>query len=112
MGDLVLKAVARKLQQGCREDAQVFRYGGEEFVVLMPGISLQKARHMADVLRRTVEKIAVKDRRTGTIMGDITVSAGVAQKTVKETPSEFVARADAMLYKAKNLGRNRVMPIG
>lgn len=111
MGDLVLKSVAKKLQSGCREDAQVFRYGGEEFVVLMPGANLQKARHIADVLRRSIEKISVKDRRTGKILGDVTVSVGVAQKLKGEDPKDFIERADQLLYQAKNLGRNRVMPI-
>ncbi len=111
MGDLVIKAVAKKLQSGCREDAQVFRYGGEEFVVLMPGADLQKARHMGDVLRRSIEKISVKDRRTGIVLGDVTVSIGVAQKMNNEHLNALIGRADAMLYKAKSLGRNRVMPI-
>ncbi len=111
MGDLVLKAVAKKLQSGCRENAQVFRYGGEEFVVLMPGADLQKARHVADVLRRSIEKISVKDRRTGVVLSDVTVSVGVAQKAKNEQPSDLLERADKMLYKAKTLGRNRVMPI-
>jgi diguanylate cyclase len=111
-GDMVLKAVAKKLQSGCREDAQVFRYGGEEFVVLIPGSDLKKARHLADVFRRSIEKISVKDRRSGVIIGDVTVSVGVAQKTGKELASDVLERADKMLYKAKTLGRNRVMPIG
>lgn len=111
MGDLVLKAVAKKLQSGCREDAQVFRYGGEEFVILMPGADLQKARHIADVMRRAIEKIAVKDRRTGNVLGDVTVSIGVAQRSKGEQPQDLVERADKLLYKAKTLGRNRVMPI-
>ncbi len=111
MGDMVLKAVAKKLQSGCREDAQVFRYGGEEFVILMPGADLQKARHVADVLRRSIEKLLVKDRRTGVILGDVTVSIGVAQKMQNEHASALVERADKLLYKAKTLGRNRVMPI-
>jgi diguanylate cyclase len=111
MGDLVLKAIAKKLQQGCREDAQVFRYGGEEFVVLMPGADLQKSRHAADILRRSIESISVRDRRTGKVLDNLTVSAGVAQKTQNENAVEFIARADAMLYEAKELGRNRVMPL-
>jgi diguanylate cyclase len=111
MGDLVLKSVAKKLQSACRDDAQVFRYGGEEFVVLMPGANLQKARHVADVLRRSIEKISVKDRRTDTVLGDVTVSVGVAQKMKGEHPKDFIDRADKFLYQAKNLGRNRVMPI-
>ena len=111
MGDLVLKAVARKLQGSCRENAQVFRYGGEEFAVLVPNADLAKARHMADVMRRTIEKIAVKDKRTGKNLGDITVSVGVAQAEQNEQAVSFIERADTLLYQAKNLGRNRVMPM-
>lgn len=111
MGDQVLKTVGKKLQSSCRDNAQVFRYGGEEFAVLLPGEDLKKARHLADVLRRTVEKISVKDRRTGQALGDITVSIGVSQKAPKEQPASFIERADKLLYDAKRLGRNRVMPI-
>jgi len=111
MGDLVLKAVAKKLQSACREDAQVFRYGGEEFVVLIPGADIQKTRHIAEVMRRSIEKIVIKDRRTGTILRDVTVSIGVAQRSKDEQPNDLMERADKLLYKAKTLGRNRVMPI-
>ena len=111
MGDLVLKAVARKLQSSCRDNAQVFRYGGEEFAVLVPNAKLAKARQMADTMRRTIEKISVKDKRTGKNLGDITVSIGVAQAENKESAASLIERADALLYQAKNLGRNRVMPI-
>ena len=111
MGDLVLKAVARKLQERSRETAQVFRYGGEEFAVLVPNANLSKARQMADGMRRTVEKIVVKDRRTGKVSFDITVSIGVAQREPGESEATFIERADKHLYEAKRLGRNRVMPM-
>ncbi|GAA6186790.1 MULTISPECIES: GGDEF domain-containing protein [Aliiglaciecola] len=111
MGDLVLKAVAKKIQSCCRENAQAFRYGGEEFAVIMPGLDQSRARHMADVMRRNIEKITVKDRRTGQSLGDITVSAGVAQLQANEHSSQFIETADKLLYEAKRLGRNRVMPM-
>lgn len=111
MGDMVLKAVAKKLQNACRDKAQVFRYGGEEFAVLLPEADLKKARHLADVMRRAVEKVAVKDRRSGNTLGDITVSVGVAQLNEKENAASLIDRADKLLYQAKELGRNRVMPI-
>ncbi|MCV2884553.1 GGDEF domain-containing protein [Aestuariibacter sp. AA17] len=111
MGDLVLKAVARKLQSGCRDNAQVFRYGGEEFALIMPNADLPIARRVAESLRKSVEKIAVKNRRTGETLGDITVSIGVAQKEENEAHPELIERADKLLYQAKKLGRNRVMPI-
>lgn len=111
MGDMVLKAIAKKLQNACRNNAQVFRYGGEEFAVLMPETSQQSARHMADVMRRAIEKVTVKDRRTGAILGDITVSIGVAQRETEDDATILLERADKLLYQAKTLGRNRVMPI-
>ena len=111
MGDLVLKAVAKKLQASCRDSAQVFRYGGEEFAVIAPSKDLKSARHLGDVMRRAIEKIAVKDRRTGENLGDITVSVGVAQREEKESVEQLIERADALLYDAKRLGRNRVMPL-
>ena len=111
MGDLVLKAVAKKLQSGSRENAQVFRYGGEEFAILMPNCDLKKARHIADVLRRAIEKVAVKNRRSGETLGDITVSVGVAEKEPGDHQDALIDRADKQLYEAKRLGRNRVMPI-
>ena len=111
MGDLVLKAVARKLQGACRDNAQVFRYGGEEFAALVPNADLAKARHMADVMRRTIEKMAVKDKRTGKDLDEITVSIGVAQAENGEDAASLIARTDALLYQAKKLGRNRVMPM-
>ena len=111
MGDLVIKSVARKLQERCRETAQVFRYGGEEFAVIMPNAKLSSARQLADVMRRDIEKISVKDRRTGEVTFDITVSIGVAQRQGKESEIDFIERADKQLYEAKRLGRNRVMPM-
>lgn len=111
MGDLVLKAVSKKLQSCCRDNAQVFRYGGEEFAVILPNFDVKRARHMADVMRRTVEKVMVKDRRSGESLGDITVSAGVAQLQPKENQESLIERTDKLLYEAKRLGRNRVMPI-
>ncbi len=111
MGDLVLKAVAKKIQACCRESAQAFRFGGEEFAILLPNIDAKRSTHLANQMRRAVEKINVKNRRTGESLGDITISLGVAQKESGESPQNFIERADSFLYDAKRLGRNRVMPI-
>lgn len=111
MGDLVLKAVARKLQSCCRDSAQVFRYGGEEFAVIVPNKTLKQTRSMAEMMRKTVEKIAVKDRRSGETLGDITISIGLAEKPLKGDAQKLLELADKQLYEAKRLGRNRVMPM-
>jgi diguanylate cyclase len=111
LGDLVLKSVARKLQTGCRDGAQAFRYGGEEFAIILPNSNLTVARQIADVMRRSIEKMNVKDRRTGVVLDGITASVGVAQVQKDMGAVELIEQADKQLYEAKRLGRNRVMPI-
>jgi diguanylate cyclase len=111
MGDLVLKATAKKLQATCRDGAQAFRFGGEEFAIIVPNSSFSKARSMAESMRKAIEKIGVKDKRTGEIMGDITASIGVAEFTKGMNPLALIEKADKQLYEAKRLGRNRVMPM-
>lgn len=111
MGDLVLKATARKLQATCRDGAQAFRFGGEEFAVIIPNSSFARARGMAESMRKAVEKIRVKDKRSGEILGDIAASIGVAELTKGMNPLALIEKADKQLYEAKRLGRNRVMPM-
>ena len=111
MGDLVLKATAKKLQASCRDGAQAFRFGGEEFVVLVPNANIGKARQMAESMRRAIEKIGVKDKRSGEVLGDITASMGVAQLEKGMNPLALIEKADKLMYQAKELGRNRVMPM-
>lgn len=111
MGDLVLKATAKKLQAACRDGAQAFRFGGEEFAVIVPNTNFSKARSMAESMRKAIEKVGVKDKRTGEILGDIAASIGVAELTKGMNPLALIEKADKQLYEAKRLGRNRVMPM-
>lgn len=111
MGDLVLKATAKKLQATCRDGAQAFRFGGEEFAIIVPNASFSKARSMAESMRKAIEKIGVKDRRSGEVLGDIAASIGVAELRKGMNPLALIEQADKQLYEAKRLGRNRVMPM-
>jgi len=111
MGDLVLKATAKKLQATCRDGAQAFRFGGEEFAVIVPTANFSKARSMAESMRTAIEKIGVKDKRSGEILGDIAASFGVAVLNKGMNPLALIEKADKQLYEAKRLGRNRVMPM-
>lgn len=111
MGDLILKATAKKLQATCRDGAQAFRFGGEEFAIIVPNVNIAKARSMAESMRKAIEKIRVKDKRTGEILGDIAASFGVAELIKGMNPLALVEQADKQLYEAKRLGRNRVMPM-
>ncbi len=111
MGDAILKATTKKLQAVCREGTQAFRFGDEEFAIIIPNSDFSKTRSMAESMRKAIEKIGVKDKRTGKVLGDIAASIGVAELTKGMNPLTLVEKADSQLYEAKRLGRNRVMPM-
>ena len=111
MGDLVLKAVAKKLKEACRDGAQAFRFGGEEFAVIFPMANQPRACHLANSMRRAIEKVQVKQKSTGSVVGDITASFGVSVFEKGLSAGKLIEKADMHLYEAKRLGRNRVIPI-
>ncbi|WP_028024412.1 GGDEF domain-containing protein [Enterovibrio calviensis] len=111
MGDQVLKLTAKRLSEYCREGIQAFRYGGEEFALLVPNRPLKSACRVAETIRASIDRLVIKDKKTSTKLDNIAVSIGVAQFEKGDTIRSMIARADAQLYEAKNLGRNRVMPI-
>ena len=108
-GDAVLKAVVDCMHNGVRPSDLVVRFGGEEFVVIMPETPENMAQLVAERLRKKIEGADI------TLPGHaaplkITVSIGCAASTSQtETEATLLARADAALYKAKEQGRNRVV---
>jgi two-component system chemotaxis response regulator CheY len=104
-GDEVLRAVAGALAGGVRAGDRLYRYGGEEFVLLFAEQPLEAATHAAERLRADVETLAIPHPAGGVV----TVSAGVAA-TVGATcgPERLLGDADAALYEAKGAGRNGV----
>ncbi|HCJ6376420.1 GGDEF domain-containing protein [Citrobacter sp. RHBSTW-00671] len=102
-GDDVLCALARTLESCARKDDLVFRWGGEEFVLLLPRTSLDAALNLAEVIRATVAKVSLPG------LPRFTVSIGVARHETNESIDELFKRVDDALYKAKNEGRNRVL---
>ena len=106
-GDEVLRALGAMLMQTFRTEDVVCRFGGEEFVVLMPGSTEAGCRARAEALREAVAALVVPGPN-----GDIrfTVSIGVAVGPAdSQTPESLFARADGAVYEAKAAGRNRVM---
>ncbi|KOO15676.1 diguanylate cyclase [Vibrio xuii] len=110
-GDTVIKAIARRIQLSCRDGIHAYRFGGEEFALIVPNKSLRIARQFAESLRRAIEKLSIKDRRTSEQVGNTTISLGVAELQPGEPADALIERADKLLYEAKELGRNRVMPL-
>ncbi len=104
-GDDVLCRIAGLLRGGLRRSDYLVRYGGEEFVIVLPEISRDNALLVAERLRHAVEEaeIASRGRRIS-----VTVSIGVAEYRAGAPEQEFIEEADRMLYRAKNAGRNRV----
>jgi diguanylate cyclase (GGDEF)-like protein/hemerythrin-like metal-binding protein len=101
-GDDVLQAFARLLQAEARASDLVFRWGGEEFVVLAAGSGRRAAGHLAERIRRAVESFTFPHA------GRITVSVGVAEHVASAPLREWFERADSRLYDAKARGRNCV----
>ena len=106
-GDRVLCEIARRMKANMRAIDVACRYGGEEFVVVMPGADLEAARMAAERLRDAVESAPFA---LGEGQGEIaiTISAGVAQMRKGDTAEQVLIRADRALYEAKHTGRNRV----
>ena len=107
VGDRVLSAVGRTLMEECH-DHLVFRYGGEEFAVLLKSVDLVSAATMLDGVRATIGGKRFRNRETDRPLGAITVSIGVTAVHHEEGPADALKRADSLLYTAKANGRNQV----
>gem|GEM_PF-41217 len=110
IGDAVLKETAEIFRRNARTGETVFRIGGEEFVVLCPGSTAERAAVGAERLRVAVERHRIR-HEDETLQ--VTVSAGVAEKNEQTAkPDDLLKQADTMLYHAKREGRNRVRTCG
>ena len=106
VGDLALKHLSGMLLGHMREVDRLARFGGEEFVVLLPGLTLIKALPVAERLR---EVVAAAPLRHADVAIALSVSIGIAEwGGAQEEPSRLLVRADAALYQAKQHGRDRV----
>jgi len=105
-GDKVLQALAESIQQCLRRTDSAFRYGGEEFVVLLPETGIDAGQALAERLRRGFAEHRVVDRSGRSIC--CTVSIGVAESLPGDSPNQLIRRADEATYAAKRRGRNCV----
>jgi len=106
-GDKVLKAIANIVNQNMRRGDTLTRYGGEEFIAILPETDRYRAIELADRLRQKIETMEIETDR-GLIK--VKASFGVAQLDPDTDSPRLIQDADEMLYKAKLNGRNKVMP--
>jgi diguanylate cyclase (GGDEF)-like protein len=108
-GDAVLRLFALTVQKQIRDTDAFGRYGGEEFLLMLPATSLDDAMSFAERVRQHIEKLAFPDVSKAL---EVSVSIGVAQFRAAETIGQTITRADEALYVAKSGGRNRVVNHG
>jgi len=107
VGDIVLREVAQEIERNVRKSDYVFRYGGEEFMVLMPSTNLEEAVKVMERVRRGINEKEVKCN--GKVIR-VSVSIGVCSEVYdgKKLIEDYIACADKKLYEAKKKGKNRV----
>jgi two-component system cell cycle response regulator len=105
VGDFVLRTVVERMQSRLRQEDLLGRWGGDEFLLILPDVEFEGALTAAEGLRETVEEteVSVDGERI-----PVTVSIGVASWARGDTPEELTERADGALYEAKAAGRNSV----
>jgi len=104
-GDVILKDIAAIIKSNCRELDIPCRYGGEEFIMMLPGTTLEEARLVAERIRRGV---GANRSKYGNKMLNVTISFGVVTLTDEKDKDELIKKADDALYEAKRTGRNKV----
>ena len=104
VGDFVLKETAAVLKHSVRSSDVVARYGGEEMIILLRGVGLASGMELADKIRQNLQNHKFKDEKN---IYSVTISVGVSKFVSNDTDETIIKRADAALYKAKELGRNR-----
>jgi len=105
-GDKILVRLGRIIKSCLRKMDTAYRYGGEEFTIILPGTHGEEARTVAERLRAAVTAEDFTDGRDPDL--GITVSIGVTQYHQEEEIANFVQRADQAMYQSKQAGRNQV----
>ena len=106
-GDAALAAIAAKLSDNIRPYDSAIRYGGEEFLVLLPDTAMSDARIIAERLREKISHTSVR-QDNGQRLPCVTASIGLAELKARQSVADLIADADAALYRAKHGGRDCV----
>jgi diguanylate cyclase len=108
IGDQVIRHIAAVLRRHTPAHGIAARYGGEEFAIVLPQSAASDALGVADAILSAVRSRTLTQRSTGTVIGTVTISIGVAQHRVGESVADLIGRADACLYASKHAGRDRI----
>ncbi len=108
IGDEILRYVAQRIDARVRHEDVAARFGGEEFIVLLPETIGDAAYQVAEGIRAAFECTCLNHESGDKMPGTVTVSAGVAEYRYGESAHDLVERVDSALYRAKNAGRNQV----
>jgi len=108
-GDQVLGEIAKTIQAVCRETDMYFRFGGEEFLVILRNTNTQGAHIIGERLRQQIASTAISVTEGGAIRPTVSIGISTLRHGKKETSIKLFKRADIALYKAKSSGRNCVM---
>ncbi len=111
-GDLVLKTVSRVMRSQLREYDTAGRYGGEEFVILLPFTKLKEAEMVAERLRKNVEKTQIDISEINPDYNKISVTISMGIYELQGDGEDLINNVDKALYEAKNNGRNKVVAYG
>jgi diguanylate cyclase (GGDEF)-like protein len=114
-GDVVLKAVAGAIRDAVRHYDCVGRFGGEEFVVLLPDVDEADVRAMAERIREAIAALCVQVEVSGTAVVIDGLSASIGVATYPDAGAaldRLLEAADKALYSAKSTGRNKVVSVG
>ncbi|WP_019028037.1 GGDEF domain-containing protein [Colwellia piezophila] len=106
VGDEILITLAKLMMETSRVTDLVYRFGGEEFIILTAGETLQSLHIFAERIRHAVE---IQTETIDILPNGYTLSIGVAERKLNESIDDAIKRSDEMLYKAKNSGRNKVV---
>ncbi len=108
VGDSLLKGLSKLFESHLRKKDIACRYGGEEFLILLPETEIDGAKAVGEKIKNTLGKKEWKLKETGESMGMVSVSMGIAQYKINEPEKKLIQRADEALFLAKNNGRNEI----
>lgn len=109
IGDVILRRIAKLLSEQLNGIGEAFRYGGEEFLVMIPDMHTDRALLITEEIRQKVENLRFVSAKTKQRLPKLTISIGLSEMQSSDEFEAVLSRADDAMYRAKNAGRNQVV---